>query len=248
MNNKPQLYEEHPHNIQAKNGDEFVSTLYLLKDSFGKFPKSNYLASFLSSILALASRSFPHWTEKEYLDFANETLLTTKAFSIISDASNKHVGFNFYTLGDIRGDQFMYTNYTAIDPDYRRIGLMEKSRSADIVVVDLAILAGCSSVGAVHLGMHRLSDETGRVMYPLDVEVPDVIGKLGREIYADVNGADTWSSVNPQTLVRQSASPYAKGEPEYPLFEKLKLGRNEAVIYLSLTKKFNDELLARKID
>lgn len=238
------MYEQYPHSIQAKNGGEFVSTLYLLANPLGKLPKSDSLATLLPSLLALVSRSFPHWLEEDFISFAGGTLIETTAFSIIRNSDDISVGFNFYTMGEVGGARFMYTNYTGIDPDYRRIGLMEKSRSADLIVADLEILAGCSSVGAVHLGMHRLSDEKGRVMYPLKLSVPKAVGELGKEIYAVVNGEETRSSVDEGTLVRHGTSAYAKGVPRYQLFEELKLGPNDAVIYLSLTQKFNDELLA----
>lgn len=242
--------------MEGKDGRIFSRSFYNVAEgtTLGDIPE---LKRAFPDIIRIAVASFPHWSDNgEY--FSNNVLSRSRTASIIKDSDGTIVGFNLYALGQVEVDNdhlnFMYANYSGVDPavdqegkpKYRRNGLMERSRAADLQTVSPDVLVGCSSVGEIHFAIEALSKETGRVKYPSDLEVPHVIGELGAKVYGMVNGAGEEGSVDKSTLVRHGKSPYAKGVADYPLFRKLNVGPNDGVIYLSVTRALNDRLDAEQ--
>jgi hypothetical protein len=236
--------------IEDRKGNKYTVNFYQFDNSPQEGVENSGIANLMPDIVRVAAAAFPHWTDNGK-SFAENTLPKAKALSVIRTEDGEVVGFNIYTPGVVEGMRFLYANYAGIDPvedadgnpKYRRTGLMERAREADIKAFNPDILTGCSAVGEVHLAIKSLSDRTDRVMYPLEGTVPSSVGMLGKKIYSIVNGADTYDSVDENTLVRHGKSPYAKGKAPYPLFNQLDLQPNDALIYLSLSKTANQKVL-----
>lgn len=234
--------------IEGNDGRKFSRTLYNVPEGMtvNDIPG---IKEVISDVGRLAVAAFPHWTDKGKY-FIEEILPNTRTLSVIKNSDGTIVGFNRYTLGEVEGINFLYSNYVGIDPavdeqgktKYRWNGLMEKTSAADMGTLSPDVLIGCTAVNEIIMAIKKISEQTGRVMYPTGSAVPSEIGKLGAKIYGEVNGKDTESSVNIKTLIRQGKSPYPRGNAKLPLMEKLNLGVNEAVVYLSISSSLNSRL------
>jgi hypothetical protein len=234
--------------IEGNDGRSFSRTLYNVPEGMtvNDIPG---IQKVISEVGRIAVAAFPHWTDKGKY-FIEEILPNTLTLSVIKDRDGAIVGFNRYTLGEVEGINFLYSNYVGIDPavdekgktKYRRNGLMEKTSATDMGTLSPDVLIGCTAVHEIIMAITKISEQTGRVMYPNGPAVPPRIGKLGAKIYGKVNGKDEESSVNVKTLIRQGKSSYARGDARLPLMEKLNLGVNEAVVYLSISKSLNSRL------
>lgn len=232
--------------IEAKDGGLYSVDFYILDRSLG----NSYIRGIIPQILRVAILSFPHWDDNGR-SFFQQVSLHTNTFSVIKNTQNETVGFHMYTRGQVNDATFLYLNYSGVDPaedehgvpKYRRKGLIVRSGKSDVFFLQPDILIGCSSVGEIHTGIKRFSDETGRVMYPTGLFVPAKVGVLAKKIYGMVNGIETEDSVDTKTLVRHGTTAYAKGKVDYPLFDTLEVGVNDGLIFMSLKKSFNDQLL-----
>lgn len=234
--------------IEGNDGRKFSRTLYNVPEGMtvNDIPG---IKEVISDVGRIAIAAFPHWTDKGK-DFTEKILPSTRTLSVIKDSDGTIVGFNRYTLGEVEGINFLYSNYVGIDPavdekgktKYRWNGLMEKTSAADMGTLSPDVLIGCTAVNEIIMAIKKISEQTGRVMYPNGAAVPPEIGKLGAKIYGEVNGKDAESSVNIKTLIRQGKSPYPRGNARLPLMENLNLGVNEAVVYLSISSPLNSRL------
>lgn len=227
--------------IEAKDGRPFTVELYQVDSTIADVAEDATIAEILPKLTEIAVDSFPNWTDNGKY-FAEKAVPTANAFSITTNEAGEIIGFNLYQKGVVKGNSFAYTKYAGVSnqtdsegtPLYRRQGLMEKSRLADIDVIDPNILMGCSAVGEIHLGVDQVAKQSGRVVFPREEAVPEKIGLLGQEAYAIVNGADVKDSVDPKTLVRHGKSAYIRGQVIPPFMEKLQLTPNDAVIYMAV--------------
>ncbi len=230
--------------ITARNGQNFLLDFFHFPETLKK-ALSHPSAPSIPHIVKLALTSFPHWTDNG--DTFTDELSKSKYLSLVKTNDGTIVGFSQYTSGTLQlstGETptYMYAKYVAIDPGYRKIGLMRTINSSDVLQVNPDIIAGCSAVGEIHQIMRKISIETKRVFFPSEVHIPPVIGDMAKTIYALVYGEEKAQSINVKTLVRRGITPYAQGSVEYEFFKKLHLGLFDGVMYLSLVKSFAERL------
>lgn len=232
--------------MTARNGEHFFLDFYFFPQTLKNVPYHPDMPT-LSHIHDIALKSFPHWVDDGEL--FKEELNHSVYLSLIKTETGEVIGFTHYSGGKVSFTNgvemtYMYTKYIALNEEYRSLGLMRKACIQELLQVNPDIFLGSSAVGEIHMMMKRVSEDTKRFFYPSELTVPENIGKVGRGVYAEVNGEDTYASIDPHTLVRKGMSPYSQGKMEYELFAKHTLGINDTMIFLSLSPESNAKILS----
>lgn len=238
--------------ILAKNGDQYIVELYNFPFKL-RFADKSLFRQISNSLVRIAITSFINWKDRG-ANFKKNILPQADALSLIKTMQGKIVGFSLYAIGNSSAGTYVYTKYAGVDPAvnslgislYRNKGLMQQSRLSDLLSLNPDITAGCSASGEIHLGVDRVAQEMGWMVFPRSSVIPREIGLLATDIYCQVYGETNRDTINLKTLIKQSESPYQKGVITTDYLAKLKMKKNEGLIYLSIKPRILNKLVSNR--